>query len=126
MRSSFFGATLMSKDQIEHLRGQPEWPQRLAAAHTVPRELRTPAERMFDPEQAASVRAPTLVLLGDQTPKAYLRSSEAVVEALPSARLILLEGQNHGAEMFAPAVVAEPVFAFLRDQPRATSGVQRG
>jgi len=105
----------MSEAEIEHLRGQPEWSQRLAAAHTVPRELRTPRERMFDLEQAATVTAPTLVLLGDQTSEAYLRSSEAVVEAVPSARLILLEGQNHGAEMFAPAVVAEPVLAFLRE-----------
>jgi pimeloyl-ACP methyl ester carboxylesterase len=105
----------MSEAEIEHLRGQPEWPQRLAAAHTVPRELRTAPERMFDPEQADTVTAPTLVLLGDQTPEAYLRSAEAVVEAVPNARLTLLEGQNHGAEMFAPAVVAEPVLAFLRE-----------
>jgi pimeloyl-ACP methyl ester carboxylesterase len=105
----------LSEAEIEHLRGQPEWPQRLAAAHTVPRELRTPPERMFDPDQAATVTVPTLVLLGDQTPEAYLRSSEAVVEAVPNARLNLLEGKNHGAEMFAPAVVAEPVLAFLRE-----------
>jgi pimeloyl-ACP methyl ester carboxylesterase len=115
----------MSDAEVQHLRGQPEWPQRLAAAHTVPRELRTPPERMFDPEQAASVTAPTLVLLGDQTPEAYLRSAQAVVRAVPDARLVLLEGQNHGAEMFAPEIVAEAVLAFLNKRTKERDRIQQ-
>jgi pimeloyl-ACP methyl ester carboxylesterase len=115
----------MSEAEVEHLRGLPEWPQRLAAAHTVPRELRTPPERMFDPGQAATVTTPTLVLLGDQTPEAYLRSAEAVVRAVPDARLVLLEGQNHGAEMFAPEIVAEAVLAFLNERTNEHDRIQQ-
>jgi pimeloyl-ACP methyl ester carboxylesterase len=103
----------VSDAEIEHLRRQPEWPSRVAAAHTVPRELRIPPERMFDPEQAASVAVPTLVLVGGDTPEAYKVSAEAVARSLPAARVVILDGQGHGAEMFAPAVVAEPVLEFL-------------
>jgi hypothetical protein len=35
------------------------------------------------------------------------------VAALPDARLTILEGQGHGAEMFAPDVVSEAALEFL-------------
>lgn len=105
----------LSDAEIEELRGQPAWPNRVAAAHTVPRELRVPPERMFDPEQAARVTVPTLVLVGSDTPEVFKADAEAVAAALPNARVTLLEGQAHGAEVFAPAVVAEAVLGFLRE-----------
>ncbi len=103
----------LSDAQIDELRAQPEWPNRLTAAHTVPRELATPFERLFDPEQAAQVAAPALVLVGSDTPEAFQASAEVVAAALPDARVAVLEGQGHGAEMFAPGVVAEAMLDFL-------------
>lgn len=107
----------LSDAQIDELRGQPAWPNRIAAAHTVPRELRVPAERMFDPEWAATVTVPTLVLVGSDTPDVYKADAETVAATVPNARLSVLDGQGHGAEVFAPKVVAKEALEFLREGP---------
>jgi pimeloyl-ACP methyl ester carboxylesterase len=103
----------LSDEEIENLRAQPAWPNRLAAAHTVPRELRIPPERMFDARQAASVTVPALVLVGAATPPPFQASARAVADALPDARIAVLDGQGHAAEMFAPKIVADQVISFL-------------
>lgn len=103
----------LSDAEIEGLRRHPAWPNRVAAAHTVPRELRVPAERMFDPDRAATVEVPTLVLVGDATSDAHRADAETVAAALANATLHLLEGQGHAAEIFAPGLVAGAVLPFL-------------
>jgi pimeloyl-ACP methyl ester carboxylesterase len=104
----------LSDEEIDHLRAQPAWPNRVAAAHTVPRELRTALEGSFSIEQAKSVAAPALVVVGGDTPGPYRASAETMAAAMPKAERVVLEGQGHGAEMFAPEAIAEPVLAFLR------------
>jgi pimeloyl-ACP methyl ester carboxylesterase len=106
----------LSDEEIDHLRAQPAWPNRIAAAHTVPRELRIPPEGLFDPEQAARVTAPTLLLIGADTPAPFRSSAESVAAAVPDARVTLIEGQGHAAEMFAPEAVADALLAFLREE----------
>jgi pimeloyl-ACP methyl ester carboxylesterase len=105
----------LSAADVDRLRAEPAWPNRVAAAHTVPRELRIAPHRLFDPEQAATVTVPTLVLVGGATPLAFRTSSETVAAALPNARLTVIAGQGHGAELLAPDVVAEAVLGFLAD-----------
>ena len=107
----------LSEEQIAELRSMPSWQNRLAAAHTVPRELATPPERLFDPEHAAQVTVPSLVLVGSETPEPFRASAEVIAAALPEARLEILGGQAHGAELFAPEVVAEAVLDFLHLDP---------
>jgi pimeloyl-ACP methyl ester carboxylesterase len=107
----------LSDDEIDHLRSQPTWPNRVAAAQTVPRELRVPLARSLPVEQVKKINVPTLVLVGSETPRPYRDSAEAVKDLLPNAERVTLEGQGHGAEMFAPELVTEPVIAFLREQP---------
>lgn len=104
----------LSDEEIDALSAQPAWPNRLAAAHTVPRELRIPPERLFDPQQATRVTVPALVLVGSATPPPFRASAQAVATALPNAQMAFLDGQGHAAEMFAPDLVAEQVLAFLR------------
>jgi pimeloyl-ACP methyl ester carboxylesterase len=45
----------LSVEEIDHLRSQPAWPNRIAAAHTVPRELRFPPDSAFSVEQAKTI-----------------------------------------------------------------------
>jgi pimeloyl-ACP methyl ester carboxylesterase len=106
----------LSAEEIDHLRSQPEWPNRIAAAHTVPRELRVAPDRLFDPRTARTVAVPTLVLVGGDTPPPFRESAQAVAGALPDARVELLPRQGHGAELFAPELVAGKVLEFLRDE----------
>lgn len=103
----------LSDREIDDLRSHPAWPNRVAAAHTVPRELRTPAERMFEPDRAAKVLVPTLVLVGSETSEAHRADAETVAAAMPNATVAVLEGQGHAAEWFAPELVAGAVLPFL-------------
>lgn len=115
LRTAYREVVGLSDPEIDHLAEQPAWPNRLAAAHTVPRELRVPPERMFDPGQASRVDVPTLVMVGGETGETYRKDARTVETTVPNARLAVLEGQGHAAEMFAPGLVAEPVLEFLRE-----------
>ena len=103
----------LSDADIEHLRGQPEWPNRVAAAHTVPRELRVAPEAFLTPDEVTGIGLPTLVMIGGTSPPQFRAAGEALAAALPNGDLAMLEGQGHGAEMLAPGVVAEAVLGFL-------------
>lgn len=102
----------MSDDQLELLRSQPAWPARLAAAHTIPREARAFGQVAFDPNQANKITVPTLLLIGTESPVWGPQASE-VAAALPDARIAVLEGQGHVADLMAPELVAGALLPFL-------------
>jgi pimeloyl-ACP methyl ester carboxylesterase len=103
----------LSDAEIDALRAHPAWPHRLAVAHTVPRELRDAPQDLFDLSEAAQIAVPTLMLVGSESPEIFQVRARRVVEAMPNAQLVVLEGHGHGAEMFGPAVVAQQVLTFL-------------
>jgi len=103
----------LNGDEIARLRAASSWSNRVAAAHTVPREIRAFASVSFDAAAAARITAPTLVLVGSESPQ-WRPEAEAVAAALPNARVAVLEGQGHAADVLAPERVAERLLAFLR------------
>jgi pimeloyl-ACP methyl ester carboxylesterase len=103
----------MPDEQLAVYREHPSWAARVAAAPTLSRELAIPPERMFDPDRAAQVSAPTLVLTGDQTGAGFTAGVDVVADATPGAQVQTLHGQGHTADVVAPAQVAEHVLAFL-------------
>jgi pimeloyl-ACP methyl ester carboxylesterase len=105
----------MPEEEFRAFRALPVWQVRVAAAHTIPRELRTERERPFDPEQAAQVTVPTLLLVGGDSPDWVKADTETVAATLPDARIGVLDGQQHIAIDLVPEVFAEHVLAFLRD-----------
>jgi pimeloyl-ACP methyl ester carboxylesterase len=100
----------LSDDEIEQLKSRPEWSARLASAHTMPRELKSVDWMEFDEDRLRRVSAPTLLLVGELGPD---WQPERVAAVLPNARIAVLPGQAHAADMFAPEVVAEALLAFL-------------
>jgi pimeloyl-ACP methyl ester carboxylesterase len=60
------------------------------------------------------VTAPTLMLLGGDSPPLVKRETEMVAAALPDVRTTVLNGQQHVAIDTAPQLFAEAVVAFLR------------
>lgn len=102
----------MTEAEIDAYRAHPSWPARIAAAHTFPREERAFAQARFDPQQAARIAAPTLLLTGTESPD-WHPEVEAVAVAFPDARIAVLEGQGHVADVVAPDLVAAQVLAFL-------------
>lgn len=112
LETSYRELLKLNEEQLHEVRAQPSWPARIAAAHTIPREIRTFLKTTFDPEQARKITAPTLLLVGSESsPDVY--HPETVAAALPDARIAVLEGQEHIADLLAPQLVAETLLPFL-------------
>lgn len=104
----------MPLEEIELLRSQHDaWAVRLSNARTLPRELKTEERYTFVPERFRHVRAPTLLLVGADSPPRELRNANGVAHALPDARVVMLAGQQHLAMYTAPELVVAEVVRFL-------------
>jgi pimeloyl-ACP methyl ester carboxylesterase len=102
----------LTDDEIQGIRAQPAWPARVAAVHTIVREEQAFAASSFDPDEAASITVPTLLLVGSE-PSPWQHEVDTVAAELPDSRVSVLEGQGHVADLLAPEVVAEPLLEFL-------------
>jgi pimeloyl-ACP methyl ester carboxylesterase len=70
--------------------------------------------RLTSAEPYRGIDVPTLLLLGfASAPHPFRTSIDALLDAIPHARLALLEGQTHTAVMFAPQLVADELGRFL-------------
>jgi pimeloyl-ACP methyl ester carboxylesterase len=107
----------VSEDDIRAIRAQPTWPARVATVHTITREFRAFFDDTFDPERAARITVPVLLLAGTDTPDELRDDPETVAAALPNARIAYLEGQQHVADVLAPELFAERMLEFLRERP---------
>lgn len=87
----------------------------VAAAHTITREIRAFCGHAFDPDEAARITIPVLVVTGSETPDVTRDDPEAVAAALPDARIAVIQGEQHLADALAPAEFADCILAFLRE-----------
>jgi pimeloyl-ACP methyl ester carboxylesterase len=107
----------ITDEEVRRYREQPSWQARIAAVEAFPREERAFGDHPFDPEVAATIAVPTLLLTGTRSPDWY-PEAPTVAAALPDARLIELPGQGHAADIVAPDLIAEALLAFaLGDHP---------
>jgi pimeloyl-ACP methyl ester carboxylesterase len=99
--------------QLERMRTLPAWRARVAAAATIPRELRAHDRYSFAEEKFHELKVPVLLLLGGESPPFFRAALESVQAAVPTARLVVLPGQKHVAIDTAPDLFAREVIAFL-------------
>ena len=97
-------------DVVELLREDPSWPASVAAAHTLPREMRAIEGYVLNPARLSGLHTPTLVLLGGETLPSIKAAAEAVNEALPNSHMVVMPGQGHvamntGIELFTTEVL---------------------
>jgi len=104
-------------EQIELLRGLPAWANRVAAAHTIPREERANREYVFAPERFASLNVPTLLLVGGDSPAPFAAAAAALQSALPDCRTAVMPGQRHAAMDTGTDLFLAEVFGFLTSSP---------
>jgi len=109
-------ALQMTDEQLEPFKQQPSWPARVAAAHTLPREIEIPPEQIFDPGRAAQIAVPTLILQGRDTPPGFKADVETVADAIRDVRVAKLDGQGHSGDILAPEAAADLLLAFLRNR----------
>jgi pimeloyl-ACP methyl ester carboxylesterase len=106
-----------SEEDIRAIRSQPTWAARVATAHTITREVRAFYDDTFDPERAARITVPVLLVVGTDTSEELRDDPETVAATLPDARISYLEGQQHIADVLAPELFAERMLEFLRQRP---------
>jgi pimeloyl-ACP methyl ester carboxylesterase len=103
----------MSDEELSAMRAEPSWQARVDLAHTIGRELRAITTAPFDREQAEKITARTLLVTGAESTDPAAAEVDAIAVALTDARVLVLEGHGHVADVLAPAVFAEHVVAFL-------------
>ena len=116
VETMFREVVLMPEAEITALRAQPAWPARVAAAPTIVRELRAIPQVSFDPGQAARITVPTLLLTGSDSDDPFAADLATVAAALPDARIGVLDGQRHVADILAPELFAQRLLAFLGER----------
>jgi len=110
----------MSDEDMAMLRRAPSWPGRVAAAHTVTREILGESRARLDAEQAVKISVPVLLMIGEKSSDPARRGVGAVAAALPNARLLVLAGQQHIADILDPENFAKHLLEFLH--PAASTG----
>lgn len=104
-------ALRLSAADVDAMRGTAVWPARVAAAHTIPRELEAVEAAVFD-ERLGEIAVPVRLLAGTESPD-YLRlAAYAVAERIPGAVVVPLHRQAHQAMDFDPDQFAGAVFDF--------------
>jgi pimeloyl-ACP methyl ester carboxylesterase len=98
---------------VEYMRSLPAWGARVAAAHTIPRELHAQEAHRFESERFEGLEVPTLLLLGGESPGAFEKAVKAISEALPNSRIVVMEGQEHVAIDTATDLFTREVLRFL-------------
>jgi pimeloyl-ACP methyl ester carboxylesterase len=97
-------------------RADPVWPLRVAAAHTIPRELAaegtSPAASL---EALGQVRQSVLQILGGDSVAAFRVATIALDERLANGRVLVIKGARHAAHHTHPDAMVEAIAAFLAE-----------
>lgn len=105
----------MRPGDIAALRASPAWSARLAAAHTIPRELRGARTFSLAAVHPERISVPTLLLHGGDSPDLFTRSMATLADAIPHAKTLALDGQQHVAMDTAPDMLAGIVTEFWQE-----------
>lgn len=107
---------LMPEAEIAMLRGQTgAWERRLANARTLPRELKAESAYVFDRARFSALKAPTLLMVGSDSPNRELENARAIAAALPDASITVIPGQQHAAMYAVPDLFISEVVDFLSE-----------
>jgi pimeloyl-ACP methyl ester carboxylesterase len=101
-------------DVIARMAASPIWPMVLQISPTLPRETRAVNTHQASPERLASWKIPTTMLLGSETVGLLRDAAFFVRDAIPGCRLVILEGQGHGAMLDAPDFFANKILEITR------------
>src|SRR5215470_13686170 len=101
--------------ELAAMQAEPRWPEQVAAAHTIPRELRAIDRYAFDPLRFRTLRTPTLLLVGGESLPRWTTVTETLHQALSHSQIGVLQGQHHTATRTAPDLVVQKVLTFFTE-----------
>ena len=93
-------------EMIPMMENSPMWAGLQALTPTLPYDLALTGDQGVPADDLAKITVPVLVLGGSNSPDWFHRTVEATTDAIPGARLVMLDGQDHGAppEVIAPVL----------------------
>jgi len=104
----------LSRDDLARYREDPIWPRRVAAAHTVLRELHAEADPAASLEALGRVTQPVLQILGGASIAEFRDATHALAEHLADGHLDVIDGARHSAHHTHPDAFVAAIEAFLR------------
>jgi pimeloyl-ACP methyl ester carboxylesterase len=112
--ATFLGGIVgMSDAGLAAYRADPVWPARVAAAHTILREIEAEATPPASIEGLAGVSAPVLLLLGSISLSPFRIGTDALAARLADAQVRVIDGAAHAAHHTHPEVFVALVESFL-------------
>jgi pimeloyl-ACP methyl ester carboxylesterase len=115
------GIVGMGEAELAAYRANPVWPDRVAAAHTILREIEAEASAAASLEALSRVTAPTLLVLGSTSRSPFRIGTDALAERLADATVVTIEGAAHAAHHTHAAAFVSAVESLL-DRPLADRG----
>lgn len=103
----------MGEREVAAMRAMPSWQGRVAAAHTIPRELRAAEHYAFEASRFGDVRIPIGMLVGGETPEFLKDATARLHAALPTSKVVVLAGQQHAAMNTAPELFVRELRGLL-------------
>lgn len=103
----------MPAHELELFLASPAFPSRVAAAHTLPRELRAQQAYRFEPERFRNFLVPTRLLLGGNSPAYFHAATALLADSLPNSQVVTLPNQQHIAMDTAPELFLAEVVGFF-------------
>jgi pimeloyl-ACP methyl ester carboxylesterase len=90
-------AVSMPPEIVEGMRGSPMWGWLTGLAHTLPHDVAICGPGMVLPAgRLATIQVPVLAIGGGASPPWLPAAARAVADAIPGARYVTLDGQDHG------------------------------
>ncbi len=103
----------MTAADLAAYRADPVWPVRVAAAHTILRELDGEASAAASLDALADVRQPVLQLLGSASLPIFGVAARALDRRLRDGRIVEIDGARHAAHHTHVESVVAAIGAFL-------------
>jgi pimeloyl-ACP methyl ester carboxylesterase len=106
----------MDAEALTRYRSDPAWPVRVAAAHTIARELESEAASpAAGLEALGHVRQPVLQLIGGNSRPEFGTATRALDARLAGGRIVVIEGARHAAHHTHPEPFVGAVTTFLAE-----------
>ena len=105
----------LTSDEIDMFRADASWDDRVAGAHTLPREERASSEHELRPNRLTTMTTPSLLLSGGKSPQKFKDATKAIHEALPNSRIVTFEDEQHVAMQNKPERFVDEVLSFVRE-----------
>lgn len=107
------GVVGMSDEALDNYRSEAVWPARVAAAHTILREIEAETTPPAGLEALSKVRVPVLLIVGGSSRSPFGIGTTALANRLADASVVTIDGAAHAAHHTHVAEFAAAVEGFL-------------